>query len=76
MRVAAASSSGRASVGAKAAYPWLWSASATAAPYVGLYADYYFNRDDATLPAAAVPLLLPTEFVHGFSARVTSPFRR
>src|SRR5207253_2873824 len=38
-------------------------------PYVGLYADYYFNSDDATLPL--VPLLLPTQFVQGWSARVT-----
>lgn len=61
----------RAGVGTKVAYPWLWSATATVAPYVGLYADYYFNRDDGTLPGAT-PLLLPTEFVHGLSARVTS----
>jgi hypothetical protein len=63
-------STGRASAGTKVAYPWLWSATATVAPYVGIYADYYFNRDDGTLPVA--PLLLPTEFVHGWSARVTS----
>jgi len=54
----------------KVAYPWLWSASATVAPYAGIYADYYFNRDDA-VPLAA-PNLLPTEYVHGLSARVTS----
>ena len=41
----------------------------TVTPYVGLYADYYFNSDDATLPL--VPLLLPTQFVQGWSARVT-----
>jgi hypothetical protein len=33
--------------------------------------DYYFNQDDAALPLAA-PLLLPTEFIQGWSARVTS----
>jgi outer membrane autotransporter protein len=63
-------STGRASAGTKVAYPWLWSATATIAPYFGIYADYYFNRDDGTLPVA--PLLLPTDFVHGWSARVTS----
>ena len=55
-------STGRASVGTKVAYPWMWSATAIVTPYVGLYADYYFNQDDGVLPGAA-PLLLPTEFV-------------
>jgi hypothetical protein len=64
-------STGRASAGTKLAYPWIWSATTTVAPYVGGYADYYFNRDDATVPVAA-PLLLPTEFIHGWSGRVTS----
>src|SRR5258705_6045565 len=64
-------STGRASAGTKVAYPWMWSATATVAPYVGIYADYYFNTDDGTLPGPT-PLLLPTEFVHGWSARVTS----
>jgi len=36
----------------------------------GLYADYYFNRDNAVLLGA--PSLLPIESVHGLSARVTS----
>ena len=64
-------STGRASAGSKVGYAWMWSATTTVIPYVGGYADYYFNTDDATLPAGA-PLLLPTEFVHGFSGRVTS----
>jgi len=62
-------STGRVSAGTKVAYPWLWSTTKII-PYVGVYADYYFNSDDATLPV--VPLLLPTQFVHGWSARVTS----
>ena len=37
---------------------------------VGVYADYYFDYDDANLPVAS--LLLPTEFVQGWSAGVTS----
>jgi len=63
-------SNGRASGGARLAYPWMWSATTTVSPYVGLYADYYFNSDDASLPVA--PLLLPTQFIQGWSARVTA----
>jgi Bacterial Ig-like domain (group 3)/Autotransporter beta-domain len=58
---------GRASVGVKAIYPaaWSWSA-AVLSPYAGLYADYYFSRDDAqTAGLTTVPLL------QGFSARAT-----
>jgi hypothetical protein len=58
----------------KAAYPWLvWWAAMKLTPYAGVYADYYFNSDDnAPLSGAATPILLPTQFVHGWSARVTS----
>jgi Big-like domain-containing protein len=53
---------GRASAGVKAIYPFAWTSSTVAlSPYAGLYADYYFSRDDAQ----TVPLL------QGFSARVT-----
>jgi hypothetical protein len=38
----------------------------TVAPYAGIYADYYFSKDDATA------ILLPTELIQGWSARVTS----
>src|SRR5262249_48803887 len=58
-------SSGRASGGVKLAYPWLYGPTMTIAPYVGAYADYYFNNSNT------VPLLLPTQFVQGWSARVT-----
>jgi uncharacterized repeat protein (TIGR01451 family) len=58
-------STGRASAGSKVAYPMQWSAGATIAPYVGLYADYYFSSDNAVL-------LLPTQFVHGWAARTTA----
>ncbi|MGY8678966.1 autotransporter domain-containing protein [Bradyrhizobium sp. UFLA05-153] len=63
-------SEGRASAGAKIMYPWLWTTTVKLTPYVGLYADYYFNRDDATLPVG--PLLQPTQFLQGWSARVTT----
>jgi hypothetical protein len=59
-------STGRASVGAKVAYPMAWSSSVALAPYAGLYADYYFSQDDAqTAGLTTVPLL------QGFAARVT-----
>jgi hypothetical protein len=38
---------GRASAGAKVAYPWTWTTTVMLRPYVGVYADYYFDRDDA-----------------------------
>jgi hypothetical protein len=63
-------STGRASTGVKVAYPWMWSPSAMFTPYAGIYADYYFNKDDAA--ALGAPNLLPTEYVQGFSARVVS----
>jgi outer membrane autotransporter protein len=57
---------GRASAGVKAIYPFAWSSVAALSPYVGLYADYYFSKDDAqTAGLTTVPLL------QGFSARVT-----
>ena len=63
-------STGRASVGVKVAYPWLWSAGTTIAPYAGIYGDYYFNSDNA-VPLSA-PSLLPSEYVQGGSARLIS----
>lgn len=63
-------STGRASAGVKVAYPWAWSAAATVSPYVGLYGDFYFNTDDAS--ALVAPGLQPTQFLHGWSARVTT----
>jgi hypothetical protein len=58
---------GRASAGVKAVYPLAWTTSAVAlSPYAGLYADYYFSKDDAqTVGLTTVPLL------QGFSARAT-----
>jgi hypothetical protein len=57
---------GRASGGVKVSYPCAWSSTTNLAPYVGLYADYYFSRDDATtVGLTTVPLL------QGWSGRVT-----
>jgi hypothetical protein len=61
---------GRASVGAKVAYPIPWS-GAMLTPYLGLYSDYYFNGDEVAVPAAPL-VILPSEFVQGWSARVDS----
>jgi hypothetical protein len=58
-------STGRASGGVKASYPFAWSDTVNLAPYAGLYGDYYFSRDDAnTVGLTTVPLL------QGVSARV------
>jgi hypothetical protein len=55
----------RASAGVKAIYPFAWTSSVALAPYAGLYADYYFSRDDAqTAGLTTVPLL------QGWSARL------
>jgi hypothetical protein len=55
-------SSGRASVGAKLTYRWTLSETAVA-PFAGIYADNYFNKDDAAL--ASIPATM-----QGSSARV------
>ena len=57
---------GRASGGEKISYPVSLTGAVALAPYAGLFADYYFSRDDgqATFPTT-VPLL------QGWSARVT-----
>jgi outer membrane autotransporter protein len=58
-------STGRASGGAKLAYPMAWGGMTTLAPYVGLYADYYFSSDNAApLPS--------TQFIQGWAARLTT----
>ena len=57
---------GRASGGVKVSYPLAWSSTTNVAPYLGLYGDYYFSRDDATtVGLTTVPLL------QGWSGRVT-----
>jgi hypothetical protein len=59
-------STGRASGGLKVIHPWAWSSTLNLGPYAGLYADYYFSREDSgTVGLTTVPLL------QGWSARVT-----
>jgi hypothetical protein len=58
-------------VARKIAYPWLWSSRAVVTPYAGAYVDYYFNSDNALVPPGP-PLILLTQFVQGWSARLTS----
>ncbi|WP_244547704.1 putative Ig domain-containing protein [Bradyrhizobium sp. OK095] len=65
-------STGRASAGNKVAYPVAWIDSVLLAPYLGVYADYYFTQDDAAAIVAAggIPLA-STPLLQGWSARVT-----
>jgi outer membrane autotransporter protein len=64
-------STGRASAGAKVAYPLAWSDTVSFAPYLGVYGDYYFDQDnaDAIVAAGGVPLA-STPLLEGWSARV------
>jgi hypothetical protein len=66
-------STGRASAGMKAIYPFAWTDAITLAPYAGIYCDYYFNQDNAAAIVAAggVPLA-STPLLDGWSARVTA----
>ena len=57
---------GRMSGGVKVSYPFAWSSAVKAAPYVGLYGDYYFSRDDASAAGLTTAPLL-----EGGSARAT-----
>ncbi len=50
-------STGRASGGLKVSYPFAWSGSVDLAPYVGLYGDYYFSRENAAAGLTTTPLL-------------------
>jgi len=60
-------STGRASAGLKLAYPMMWSSIALA-PYVGMYGDYYFNGDTASVPAASLATVSAV-MLDGWSAR-------
>ncbi|WP_257164789.1 putative Ig domain-containing protein [Bradyrhizobium sp. SRS-191] len=62
--------SGRASSGLRAAYPVAWLDSGLMlTPFLGMYGDYYFNKEDAnTLVANA---LASTPLLQGWSARFT-----
>jgi hypothetical protein len=56
---------GRGSAGVKVSYLFL-SGSGGLAPYVGLYSDYYFSKDNGTIdPLTVVPI------IQGWGARVT-----
>jgi hypothetical protein len=60
---------GRASAGNKVSYPVSAMPGTIIAPYVGLYADYYFSHDDAAFSGLA-----STPVLSGWSARVTGGF--
>jgi hypothetical protein len=61
---------GRASAGVKAIYPFVWTSSVALSPYAGIYADYYFSRDDAQT-AAQTTALTTVPLLQGWSARAT-----
>ncbi|MGJ4928685.1 putative Ig domain-containing protein [Bradyrhizobium sp. HKCCYLS2038] len=62
--------SGRASGGIRAAYPVAWLDSGLLlTPFLGLYGDYYFNKEDAN--ALAANALASTPLLQGWSARAT-----
>jgi hypothetical protein len=62
--------SGRASGGLRAAYPVAWLDSGLLlTPFLGMYGDYYFNKDDADTLAAGA--LASTPLLQGWSARFT-----
>jgi hypothetical protein len=66
-QIASNFATGRASGGVKVSYPWAGSSTTNLAPYMGLYGDYYFSRNDATtVGQTTVPLL------QGWSGRVTA----
>ena len=63
--------SGRASGGMRAAYPVAWFDSGVMlTPFLGLYGDYYFNKEDAN--ALAGTGLASTPLLQGWSARATA----
>ncbi|GKQ53295.1 hypothetical protein BRSPCE3_41500 [Bradyrhizobium sp. Ce-3] len=62
---------GRASAGAKLSYPLASTDGVAFAPYLGLYGDYYFSKDDAAALAVNGIPVNPTLVLEGWSARVT-----
>ena len=62
--------SGRASGGLRAAYPVAWLDSGILlTPFLGMYGDYYFTKEDANALAAGA--LASTPLLQGWSARAT-----
>ncbi|SED81918.1 IPT/TIG domain-containing protein [Bradyrhizobium erythrophlei] len=62
---------GRASGGVKLSYPLATIDAAVVSPYLGVYGDYYFSRDDAAALAVSGIPVNPTLVLEGWSARVT-----
>ncbi len=64
---------GRSSGGVRLGYPIAWSETIALMPYVGLYGDYYFTRDDAaSIVVAGLVPLASTPLLEGWSARATA----
>ncbi|PDT74658.1 hypothetical protein CO675_24730 [Bradyrhizobium sp. C9] len=62
---------GRASGGVKLSYPLATIDAAVVSPYLGIYGDYYFSKDDAAALAVSGIPINPTLVLEGWSARVT-----
>ncbi|WP_229168697.1 Ig-like domain repeat protein [Bradyrhizobium altum] len=62
---------GRASGGVKLSYPLATTDAAVVSPYLGVYGDYYFSKDDAAALAVSGIPVNPTLVLEGWSARVT-----
>jgi outer membrane autotransporter protein len=58
---------GRASTGAKVAYPFLWTDGVNLTPYAGLFGDYYFSGDNAQSVG-----LTTTPLLQGWAARAAA----
>jgi outer membrane autotransporter protein len=65
-------SSGRASTGLKAARSWMIGSDLTLAPYVGIYADYYFSKDGTDTSGLSAIATVPLVVLQSWSTRVTS----
>ncbi|WP_244522072.1 Ig-like domain repeat protein [Bradyrhizobium embrapense] len=62
---------GRASGGVKLSYPLATIDAAVVTPYLGVFGDYYFSRDDAAALAVSGIPINPTLVLEGWSARVS-----
>lgn len=64
--------SGRASAGSRFSIPWLVGPQNTVVPYVGVFADYYFNNDNTQPAVIDGAALASTPLLDGWSARVSA----
>jgi hypothetical protein len=63
---------GRISAGANLTYPFAWSPTTIAAPYFGIYGDYYYSYDPAAITGLPPPPSFFGPSFNGWSPRFTS----